>query len=182
MLDVYSQCLIFTTLNVRYLQSVLSFYSWYVRSLQSVHFLLMFTASVLNITVGMLDVYSQLYFYFTVSVYAEYCRDGRDCSITICPSNSSHIACHGGRCTCDAFTRKFYNWNYFFSRFWFCFQLMKSLLHIDFFLLVKQKIILRRLVGPQLEKWRDAVFNVEYWNWYYVYSVNISVCIPLFFT
>ncbi|XP_052711610.1 serine protease inhibitor Cvsi-1-like [Crassostrea angulata] len=41
---------------------------------------------------------------FAVSVYAEYCRDGRDCSITICPSNSSHIACHGGRCTCDAFT------------------------------------------------------------------------------
>lgn len=152
MLDVYSHCLIFTilTLNVRYLQSVLSFYSWYVRCLQSVHFLLMFTASVLNITVGMLDVYSQLYFYFTVSVYAEYCRDGRDCSITICPSNSSHIACHGGRCTCDAFTRKFYNWNYFFSRFWFCFQLMKSLLHIDFFLLVKRKIILRRLGGPQI--------------------------------
>lgn len=136
MLDIYSQCFHFTV-------GMLDAYSQCI-------FLLMFTASVLNITDGMLDVYSQLYFYFTVSVYAEYCRDGRDCSITICPSNSSHIACHGGRCTCDAFTRKFYNWNYFFSRFWFCFQLMKSLLHIDFFLLVKRKIILRRLGGPQI--------------------------------
>ncbi|XP_062621638.1 serine protease inhibitor Cvsi-2-like [Saccostrea cucullata] len=37
-----------------------------------------------------------------VSVLAERCRDLADCSLTVCPSNSSHIACHEERCTCDA--------------------------------------------------------------------------------
>ena len=39
---------------------------------------------------------------FTVGILAERCRDVRDCTITTCPSNSTHIACHAERCTCDA--------------------------------------------------------------------------------
>ena len=41
-------------------------------------------------------------FLWPVSVLAERCRHSDDCVVTVCPSNSSHIACHQDRCTCDA--------------------------------------------------------------------------------
>uniref|UniRef100_A0A8W8J341 EB domain-containing protein n=1 Tax=Magallana gigas TaxID=29159 RepID=A0A8W8J341_MAGGI len=39
---------------------------------------------------------------YAVSVIAERCHHGDDCVVTVCSGNSSHIACHGDRCTCDA--------------------------------------------------------------------------------
>ncbi|XP_052711306.1 serine protease inhibitor Cvsi-1-like [Crassostrea angulata] len=39
---------------------------------------------------------------YAVSVIAERCHHGDDCVVTVCSGNSSHIACHNDRCTCDA--------------------------------------------------------------------------------
>ncbi|XP_062621639.1 serine protease inhibitor Cvsi-1-like [Saccostrea cucullata] len=39
---------------------------------------------------------------FCVSIIAERCKVAQDCQFTSCSSNSSHIACHGYKCTCDA--------------------------------------------------------------------------------
>lgn len=41
-------------------------------------------------------------FALTVGVIAERCHHGDDCVVTVCSGNSSHIACHNDRCTCDA--------------------------------------------------------------------------------
>lgn len=37
-----------------------------------------------------------------VSVIAERCHHADDCHLTVCSANSSHVACHQDRCTCDA--------------------------------------------------------------------------------
>ncbi|XP_048768200.1 uncharacterized protein LOC125674879 [Ostrea edulis] len=38
---------------------------------------------------------------YAVSVLAEDCHHADDCTITACSGNSSHVACHEDRCTCD---------------------------------------------------------------------------------
>ncbi|XP_022320008.1 serine protease inhibitor Cvsi-2-like [Crassostrea virginica] len=35
-------------------------------------------------------------------VIAERCSNVDSCKTTICPNNSTHLACDSGRCTCDA--------------------------------------------------------------------------------
>ena len=78
---------------------------YYIQCLQAVLHLA-FTGSITFTFTGSITFSFYRQSLFTVGILAERCRDVRDCTITTCPSNSTHIACHAERCTCDAVIRK----------------------------------------------------------------------------